>query len=558
MSSKRDAAIVRRERPADPAPRHRAGVVSPGSTPRIVLGLLAVALGALALYWLLWTPAYRLNERFEYADLVLGAFPAIGPVLAAQLALVRAIAPPAVASYEGTRVLFMALLGSLFALYGVALWLVARASRRVAVVLVLATTLAFQLVLLPLPGVFSTDLFSYAFYGEVAGRLGGSPYVQVPDDFPTHPLYLLINPLWRDAPSVYGPAWSALSAGVGAIWGGDVLAQVLAYRLIADVCHWANLAALWWALRRLRPGAEPFGLALYAWNPLVVVEFAASGHNDGLLILFLLLAMSLAARGRAWAAVVALVLSVATKYTTVLLLPLLLWWAARHHQGWRRVAVAAGAGLAALAALAAAYLPWWRGAATFGPIIYWISTPLYANYAPIGIAAWVRDRVWAAGWLDWDTAEQAAFGVERQLVRLGFLAYLAFETLRLRRAADLPLACARVLLVFLLGVNTWVLPWYYTWPLALVALGDPRSRTTAVAVGLSATAALAMYWAQTHLEGMDGGGYMLYLAPLGALAAWEAWQQARAGRAALLYGVLRTLSSGGRKTSCAPGSTLKK
>ena len=523
-----------------------------------VAGLLAALLGSLGLYWLLWTPAYRLSERFEYGDMLLGAFPALGPVLAAQLGAFRALLPSAVASYEGTRVLFLFLFIGLFWLYAVALWLLGRTPRRVALLLVLGTTLAFQLILLPLPGVFSTDLFSYAFYGEVAGRLGGSPYVHVPDDFPTHPLYLLINPLWRDAPSVYGPVWISLSGLVGALWGDDVLAQALAYRLLADACHWAILAALWWGLRRLRPQREAFSLALYAWNPLVVFEFSASGHNDEVLILFLLLAMALLVRGRAWAAVAALVLSVATKYTTILLLPLLLWWAARRWRGWRRVAVAGGAGLAAGGALALMYLPWWQGAATFGPIIYWVSTPLYANYAPLGLAAWVRDRVWAFGWLDWDTAEQTAFAVQRQLMRLGFLTYLAYETLRLRRAADMPLACARVLLVFLLGVNTWVLPWYFTWPLALVALGDPRSRTTWLTLGLSATAPLSMYWAQTHLEGMDTGGYVLYLAPVGALVVWEAWCRVRAGQAASLHGALRTLSSGGRKTTCAPGSTLKK
>ena len=162
------------------------------------------------------------------------------------------------------------------------------------------------------------------------------------------------------------------------------------------------------------------------------------------------------------------------------------------------------------------------------------------------------------GWLDWDTAEQLIFAVERQVLRLGFLAYLAAETLRLRRAMDLPLACARIMLTFLLAVNTWVLPWYYACPVALVALGEPRSRTTWVALGLSATAPLSMYWAQTHLEGMDGSGYVLYLAPLrgagrmGSLAA-----NAGGARVAALRCVTHAQQRRA-KDKLRPGATLKK
>src|SRR5205823_6049399 len=196
--------------------------------------------------------------------------------------------------------------------------------------------------------------------------------------------------------------------------------------------------------------------------------------------------------------------------------------------------------------------------------------PLYANYAPIGAAGWVRDRLVEVGW-DWDEAEGFAYAAQRLLVRIAYLGYLALETLRftplpdttspaaprsalaalapaaelaapagrarraLRRGLltagalvlrlsgrghtvdDLALAGARVLVLFLLVVNTWVLPWYFTWPVALVALGDPRSRTTLVVLGFSLSAPLSMYWAQTHLEGIQPMGFAVYLAPLGAL-----------------------------------------
>jgi alpha-1,6-mannosyltransferase len=292
--------------------------------------------------------------------------------------------------------------------------------------------------------------------------------------------------------------------------------------VIANLCHWANLGLVWWLTRRLRPGAEVLGLALYALNPLVVFEFAASGHNDGLMILFLLLSIGLLARGARWPALGALVLSIATKYTTLLLLPIVVWWLVRDQHGIRRLATAGGIAAGVGAAVAALYLPWWRGPETLGPIAYWLSTPLYAHYAPVVVANWLRDVVVAAGWLGFDDAEYLILGAERQLVRVGFVAYLAFEALRLRRIEDLPLASARALLVFLLAVNTWVLPWYYTWPLALVAVGDWRSRTGFAALGLTISAPLAMYWAQVHFDGMQPSGYVLYLAPLAGLVLWEA------------------------------------
>ncbi len=55
------------------------------------------------------------------------------------------------------------------------------------------------------------DVYSYAYYGRIAGVYGGNPYVQTPLDYPTDALWKFVGPIWVNTRAVYGPAWSALS-----------------------------------------------------------------------------------------------------------------------------------------------------------------------------------------------------------------------------------------------------------------------------------------------------------------------------------------------------------
>ena len=86
------------------------------------------------------------------------------------------------------------------------------------------------------------------------------------------------------------------------------------------VCDFAIVLVLLDILRRNRQGAH---LALaYAWNPLLAVEVAGSGHID--IVGALLVLVSAAALGRRWraTAAVALGLAVAVKFLPVVLVPL--------------------------------------------------------------------------------------------------------------------------------------------------------------------------------------------------------------------------------------------
>src|SRR5437879_11736533 len=96
-------------------------------------------------------------------------------------------------------------------------------------------------------------------------------------------------------------------------------------------------------------GEENFHLAIYAWNPLVVVEFAASGHNDALALAFVVGALLIIRRYR-MVSTLLLTAAVLVKAFTAMLVPL---WVRK--TGWSNISWA----LARAAACASATrAPW--------------------------------------------------------------------------------------------------------------------------------------------------------------------------------------------------------
>ena len=72
---------------------------------------------------------------------------------------------------------------------------------------VVAPPLAFHATLFVMPGLYTTDLFSYVMYSHIAGVLGINPYLVAPNWFPEVRMLHWIHPIWHNARSIYGPAW---------------------------------------------------------------------------------------------------------------------------------------------------------------------------------------------------------------------------------------------------------------------------------------------------------------------------------------------------------------
>jgi len=160
------------------------------------------------------------------------------------------------------------------------------------------------------------DIRRYLWDGRVQ-RLGYNPYIVVPSD---PALSRLHTPETRtlnhpDLPSPYPAGAELFFRAVTAIHE-----SVFALKVAFVVCDFAIVLFLLDILRRSQQGAH--WVLAYAWNPLLAIEVAGSGHVD--IVGALLLLVSAAALERRWRTVAALAfgLAVAVKFLPIVLLPL--------------------------------------------------------------------------------------------------------------------------------------------------------------------------------------------------------------------------------------------
>jgi hypothetical protein len=184
--------------------------------------------------------------------------------------------------------------------------------------------------------VLSSDVYRYLWDGRVQ-RLGYNPYVVIPDDPSVANLHTSATRQMnnRGVPTPYPPVAELFFRGVTAIHE-----SVRAMKIALLLCDGLIVAVL---LRWLMTsGRNPWLVLAYAWNPLVALEGAGSGHVDLLGALFLVAVALWLTQRRTLLASFAFALAVGVKFLPVVLAPLL----------WRRVrardAVAAAALLLAL------------------------------------------------------------------------------------------------------------------------------------------------------------------------------------------------------------------
>ncbi|MEM7222308.1 MAG: glycosyltransferase 87 family protein [Pseudomonadota bacterium] len=258
----------------------------------------------------------------------------------------------------------------------------------------------------------------------------------------------------------------------------------------------------------------PLWAALYWWNPLVVKESINSAHMDGLLLPFLLGALLLAARGRAFWASGLLALAAGVKLWPALLLPSVL----RPLLGRWHLLIAAGALFAGITALL--FWPLLASQLDRGSGLIAYAQSWERNDALFGL---IRGAITALLPEHLDAGRLARLVVGIAVVALAF-------GLNRTAAPDGRTLVARALAVtatlFLLSPTGY--PWYFLWIAPLLAI-------VPVTGLLALTALLPLYYLRFYFE--EGDAFQTIVVwfeftPVFLLLAWAFLLRERPGAAA--------------------------
>jgi hypothetical protein len=299
---------------------------------------------------------------------------------------------------------------------------------------------------------YDSDMVRYVYDGRVQ-RFGYNPYAVVPSDpalAHTHTEDTIRMPS-RHARTPYPPAAQIFFRLMVTAWeSARVMKMVLT---LLDI--WTIFLVLQW-LRAT--GRNEWMVIGYAWNPLVILEVAHSGHIDALGAFWIALCALWMARRRTALASVAYTLAVATKLLPIVLAPLFI--------GRVRIRdIALGAG-----AMALLYLPYMSaGTMPLGAVpnvvahirfnspifrpLAWLATP--SGAAAFALAAGLAAAAWARWKLDDGNPAAWAWPMAIALASAPVIYpwYLLYFTPFLVSAATLPLS-----------VWTWtVIPVYLVW-----------------------------------------------------------------------------------------------
>jgi alpha-1,6-mannosyltransferase len=375
---------------------------------------------------------------------------------------------------------YLGIVGALYALYVVGYVLVRKGNAHQTAIALFGVVFCVELL-----GAYpatAVDVFGYIAHGRMLAEHHMNPFVTPPNAYPSDSILPFLA--FPGEPSQYGPGWVLLGYLQAFIGRGDLLAEVLFYKVVAAVAHLGSAAVIVSIGRRL--GANPCqalaGGYLFLWNPLLLWEMVGNAHNDGLMMLGALLAVWLLLRRANVLVMPALALGALVKLPAAVLSPLFLIALARRSKAAAVESLALAAVLVALV-----YRPFWEGVETLTALR---RTELFT--ASLGSVL----RLAGEPWLGQVTSTTVARAVSLGAFVLVVAVCIGF-TLRVRDAQRLLTLAYITMLAAVLLATTWFQAWYVVWPFALAAAIPNTQRH--VEVGLLSLGGLLQYYVFIYL-----------------------------------------------------------
>jgi hypothetical protein len=412
--------------------------------------------------------------------------------------------------YTTGAIEFLSLMALAFGIYALSAWFIHRqptdGDYRPIMRIIWAATIVMGLIYVLIPAMLSRDIFVYVGYGRTITAHQANPYFVTLSAFSQDPLNSYDD--WKNATSAYGPLWLLVCSFWTLLIGTSPLAYVLAFRLFALAAHLANTWLIATILKKMgySPRTVALGTLLYAWNPLALMESSMGGHNDVLMITFILLGILLCLRAEHngfkrlldyLPPVIAFTLAVLIKFTAAPLIAFVLVLLARHtlyaeasHKlvdapkrwaNWRpaflKLLIAGiGSGIITLGF----YAPFWIGH-SLHDIVASFSSPPSSYFSENSVLRFIYEWIEVHGLPPHNSwaylpvyllSQHSTWNVINVIALACTMVIGAIWLWRVPTTRTLILASLLTLGVLLI-VTPWFFPWYVTWLVALAVIYIP-------------------------------------------------------------------------------------
>ncbi|HUP27641.1 MAG TPA: hypothetical protein VM409_04335 [Chloroflexia bacterium] len=165
----------------------------------------------------------------------------------------------------------------------------------------------------------AADIFDQIFRARLQAHYDLNPFTTFPQAFTGDPFRPYVA--WQGEGSPYGPMWELLAGGTSLMAGNSLWNNLILFKLLVMLAYGVNVALTYGILRVSKPEWALRGTLFFAWNPLVVFEVAGNGHNDSIVVTFLLVAVYMFVLARRYAVIPALMAGALTKFVPIILVP---------------------------------------------------------------------------------------------------------------------------------------------------------------------------------------------------------------------------------------------
>jgi len=334
--------------------------------------------------------------------------------------------------------------------------------------------------------VISNDIYIYISQGRLISHGQINPYFHPYADFQNDPLFGQINTPWaNNHTSVYGPIFLLVSTLITWLGGNSFIITLFLFKAAFIIL---NIAC---AYLVLKISADIKMFFLYAWNPLILFEFAANGHNDVITIFFVLISILFLFKNKEknqkyfLLSYFFLLLSVLIKYITLPLLPIFIIVTSQFYRNrneklfyWLKISIVT------LLVFFASFFFFWQGTNLFSGLKYYaIGGQDSIFWCPFIIILHFLSY-------NWPLFKNLSF-IYLVSKSIFIFFYLTLLYTIIKHKVDKPTSpiiqyFSIAILIFYFFFFTWLVPWYFALLITLLILnyGFNKSKVSLIAANI--------------------------------------------------------------------------